>query len=417
MSGATVARRLHGSRIRSVGALVALVIALVLLAGAVVIAWRLVWNPPSSGDMGDMRVFVEGGRRLVAGDPIYEYVTENGMGFTYPPFAAGLFSWMPFIDPVALAVVSMLVNLACVGVLGWLVASGALRGRRLGSPRVVLLGAASAVAAAILLQSVPGQANLMFGQINLVLAVMCLVDAGEFVPPRYRGVVVGIATAIKLTPGVFIIYFLVSRQWRAAITSSISAIACTLIGFVIAPGDSWTYWTSALWQTDRVGHLDGPGNHSILGVMARSVDEPSRAVWVVIVIVVFAGSLWLAARRRKSSPASAVVAVAIVGCASTLMSPITWIHHEIWLTLLAIAVSLTGPWSARIVGVLAIVMYVQWGTIVALFDLDAWWRGALPVFAAFVLVTVAGLTPLRRQATERVRADNLAATAPAGARQ
>ena len=73
-------------------------------------------------------------------------------------------------------------------------------------------------AAAVVLGALePVLQTFEFGQINLLLmalvAVDCLVDR-----PRWpRGMLIGIAAAIKLTPAVFLLYFLLRRDYRAAL--------------------------------------------------------------------------------------------------------------------------------------------------------------------------------------------------------
>jgi len=43
----------------------------------------------------DLRVYVGATRDLLAGRSLYDYAGPAGEGFTYPPFAGYLFSWLP----------------------------------------------------------------------------------------------------------------------------------------------------------------------------------------------------------------------------------------------------------------------------------------------------------------------------------
>jgi len=43
----------------------------------------------------DLRVYVRATRDLLAGRSQYDYPGPAGEGFTYPPFAGYLFSWLP----------------------------------------------------------------------------------------------------------------------------------------------------------------------------------------------------------------------------------------------------------------------------------------------------------------------------------
>ena len=65
----------------------------------------------------------------------------------------------------------------------------------------------------------PLRANLEFGQINVVLMTLVIADC---VPRRTywpRGALLGVAVALKLTPAVFLLYFLLRRDRRAAVTT------------------------------------------------------------------------------------------------------------------------------------------------------------------------------------------------------
>jgi len=88
---------------------------------------------------------------------------------------------------------------------------------------------------------------------------------------RWYGVGIGVAAAIKLTPAVFIVYLFLAGQRRAAATACATFAACGLLGNVFAPYESIEFWTSVLWQTDRVGDAGSASNESIRGVLARAM--------------------------------------------------------------------------------------------------------------------------------------------------
>ena len=51
-------------------------------------------------------------------------------------------------------------------------------------------------------------------QINLVLLALVVVDC-PVVPARYRGMLIGFATGIKILPSAFILFLLLKREWGA----------------------------------------------------------------------------------------------------------------------------------------------------------------------------------------------------------
>ncbi|WP_240483632.1 glycosyltransferase 87 family protein [Streptomyces pathocidini] len=146
---------------------------------------------------------------------------------------------------------------------------------------------------------------------------------------RCAGVGIGLATAIKLTPALFIGYLLVTRRWRAACVAVATAAAATLLAARIAPGASRTYWTEALWDTDRIGSLGYVSNQSLQGVLARlQPGEPERAAWLLCVLAVLAVWAWRA--RRAAADGDEWAGFALTGLAACLVSPITWVHHLVW---------------------------------------------------------------------------------------
>ena len=120
--------------------------------------------------------------------------------------------------------------------------------------------------------------------------------------PWPRGLLLGIAIALKLTPAVFLLYFLLRRDTRALLTSVASAIAATAIGFVVAPRDSWQYWTETVHDTDRIGTATYLTNQNIAGILARlGIGETPRfVIWLVACFAVLGLTVWAVRRVLRS---------------------------------------------------------------------------------------------------------------------
>jgi alpha-1,2-mannosyltransferase len=143
---------------------------------------------------------------------------------------------------------------------------------------------------------------------------------------RGAGVGIGLAAAIKLTPAVFIGYLLLSRQYRAAATATATAAGATILTAIVAPGPSRDFWTGALWDTGRVGRIEYVSNQSLRGVLARL--EAPAIWWVAAVALVLAyWTWWVRTRRTPSDQAAGFAVTGIVAC---LISPVTWVHHLVW---------------------------------------------------------------------------------------
>ena len=153
---------------------------------------------------------------------------------------------------------------------------------------------------------------------------------------------IGLATAIKLTPGIFIIYLLVVGRWRAALTAIGTVVAANLVSLIIAPAETWKYFTSLMWETSRVGFLDATMNQSVNGLIARldSPLAPGRLPWLALAAVVLVVGFWRA--RRAALGGDELAAMTLAGFVGVLVSPVSWVHHIIWIfpAMLIIAVRL-----------------------------------------------------------------------------
>ncbi|NED66829.1 DUF2029 domain-containing protein, partial [Streptomyces sp. SID10244] len=114
------------------------------------------------------------------------------------------------------------------------------------------------------------------GQINIFLMALILADLVllDLVRPgsRLKGVGVGLAAGVKLTPAFFLVYFAVNRQWRALTTGIASFAATIAIGFLVIPRDAWAYWTDYVGGATRIGRVDSPANQSVNGFISQLLD-------------------------------------------------------------------------------------------------------------------------------------------------
>ncbi len=262
------------------------------------------------------------------GGHLYDYrVPGTTYGFTYPPFAAVSMLPMALLGLHTAIAVGLLLNLAATAFV--LHTLYVLTGRRL--RRYGLFGLAVGVCLLALLE--PVRDTFSFGQVNLLLLALVLADARLMAAGRSRwaGVGIGLAAAVKLTPAIFIVLLLLARRPRAAATATGVATAATLFAAVVAPDASRFYWTDAVWDTSRIGRLAYVSNQSLQGVLARLTDpaEPSRAVWALLALAVL--TVWAWRARRALAAGDVLGAFALTGLAACLVSPITWVHHLVWL--------------------------------------------------------------------------------------
>ena len=124
--------------------------------------------------------------------------------------------------------------------------------------------------------------TIEFGQINLLLMALVAVDCLVERPRWPRGLLIGIAAAIKLTPAVFLLYLLLRRDFRAAATVVVSGAVATAIGFLVAPAESWKFWLD-----NPVSGVSGSPfftNQTFQAVLVRAgVDGPAgRIGWLLL---------------------------------------------------------------------------------------------------------------------------------------
>lgn len=316
--------------------------ALFVLIGAV--STVLLLRRPLNDRLSDLHIYHGAIRHLQAGQPLYEYVAENGGPFTYPPFAA-LVLWPIGYVPEGLLQAVWLV-LTCAAVVALAAAlGGTLRPTAHRRPMVV------AAAACALMLSAPVQSNLRFGQVSIFIVLLALVDGMGLTPARWRGVLVGIAAAIKLTPLLFVAYFLVSGRCRDAARAGATFVGCAAIGALVLPSDSVTYWTGTVAQTSRIGNLASLGNQSVHGMLLRAGVDPGDlpVIWAALVAVI--GVVALLRARRISLDGRPVHAAVLVGCATVAISPVSWTHHQIWPVLAAMLLIAVPPAWQRAAGI------------------------------------------------------------------
>jgi alpha-1,2-mannosyltransferase len=297
----------------------------------VVAVWAAVWGflsvAAAHNGLFDLKVYYGAMDYWVnRGGSIYDYLTPGTpYGFTYPPFAAALMSPMSLISWNTAVIISVSMNvLALLAILTWLLAPIF---KRQGWSYWYAIGIAGALAAAF----EPVRETVNFGQVNILMLFLVVADVLLLVRggSKFAGIGIGLATAIKLTPGIFIVYLLVTRRWRAAAVSAATATAATWAAATFAPDASRVFWTDAVWNTDRVGSPTFVSNQALTGLVGRIFNpDPMKPLWLLLVLITLAVWYWRARRAVKAR--DEVAGLALTGVVGCMVSPITWIHHLVW---------------------------------------------------------------------------------------
>ncbi len=268
----------------------------------------------------DVTVYQDAVISMLHGLTLYstEIFRNGDLAFIYPPFAAIVMAPMGYIDTWALVIVNHLALIVALFVALWV----ALRAEGISRPSWWALAVVGPALTIYVVSS-----NLDYGQINIVLMVLVFADLFGLMPARLRGVGIGIAAAIKLTPIGFVLVLLVRRDWASS-ARAIATLAATVgIGFLALPSDSHRFWTSIAWDADRGGVRHLVDNQSFTGPMVRggigleTVDLIYLFIAVPLVAAV-AWSAWVFHQRGWDT-----ACVGIVGLGIVYISPMSVQHH------------------------------------------------------------------------------------------
>jgi len=312
-------------------------------------------SPPYYWTQIDTAVYRDGGI-AVRNQPAMLYALELGaakLPFTYTPFAALLFAAGSGASFATWQVGLAVLTIGLLPVVAYL--SLGLAGRPAGLARA----AAAFAIAAVGLWLEPVAMTLFFGQINLVLLVLVVGDLA--LPDRIKGkgIGIGLAAGIKLTPLIFIPYLLFTRRVKVAAVSALTFAVTVGLGFALLPHASAVYWGGKITRPGRKPfHLD---NQSLNGVILRltHAGPDAHAYWLVAAVVVGIAGLAtsiLASRRGHEL-------LGLVACAATglLVSPVTWSHHYVYVVP-ALVLAAYGPrrLGYRILGAALVVGLFGW---------------------------------------------------------
>lgn len=321
---------------------------MLLAAVSAFCVWLPVWPfDRYSGGFIDLQVYRLGIEAMRDGADLYGELPKTsagiGLPFIYPPFAAVALAPFALLPWGAAEILYVSVSVAAVAWTLYLVA----RRYQPDSKQAALLVAACALPVAMLLE--PVRSTIDFGQVNLLLMVLVATDC--LLPKtRYpRGMLIGIAAAIKLTPAAFVLFFLVRKDYKAAATAAATGAVATVVSFALLPTESMRYWFGGLGNVSGLSGSAFHTNQSIQAVMARLgiTGLPFDVLWLVF------GALLLVlvvAAMRKAADAP-VLALSLNAVFTLLVSPISWSHHWVWIApalLGMVCHAYTLPWrSAR----------------------------------------------------------------------
>jgi alpha-1,2-mannosyltransferase len=306
----------------------------------------------------DLEVYRFGVQAWLAGGELYGPLPETSghivLPFIYPPFAALLMVPLAVVPWVVAWVALLGLSTLSLGTTLYVFArrlwpaggrSGALSVASIALPLALAVEPGRAIDFDHPVEGRPAFGlepvlqTIEFGQINLVLMALVALDCLVERPKWPRGLLIGVAAAIKLTPAAFVLFFLLRRDYRSAATAAVSGAAATALGFVVSPAQSWSFWS------DPAGGVSGSpffSNQTFEAILVRAGVEgtPRTAAWLLL----SAGLLALAVPAIRRAPAP--LALVTLAAVALLVSPTSWSHHWVWVAP-ALLVAAGTAWARR----------------------------------------------------------------------
>ncbi|MEJ4106000.1 glycosyltransferase 87 family protein [Corynebacterium accolens] len=365
----------------------------VALLGFLFGAWKVVEDTCITDFPIDMVVYREGVKAFLEHRSVYSAPMPAGdiqLPFIYPPFGALAMVPLTAFDAIdhtlagnIMVILSDLLVLVCL----YFVFRAVLK-----KPEFLL--PVTAITWAIVLHFEPVDLNNNYAQINIVvmaLVILDLVPRKQFLP---QGILIGVAAAIKITPLAMLLYFLVRREWKQIATALLSAVAATLLAAAFRWEAFVEFFSSTLLDMGSgrdfgVG-TDYQSNSSIKGAIQRmypsteSMEANGLTIglaWIAASLIVIVVAAWLI--KRLCEKHLLVDAQLVTALTVLLISPVSWSHHWVWLTLIIPVFAyrawswLSTGWAAR--SLLAVL--IAWAALLLTVPPKWWWGDQVDVHA------------------------------------
>jgi hypothetical protein len=155
------------------------------------------------------------------------------------------------------------------------------------------------------------------------------------------GVCIGLSCTFKLFPGVMVLYFMLTRRWRAVVAAGASYLAVAAIM-------TWRYglasWPEFFKQQSDIaktwmGHVR---NASLQGIVMRALKplceghaDPRRLTTAIAggVSVLLLGGAWLLVRRRLRAHEDEDLTFSLFATISVFINAWVWEHYRVFLIL------------------------------------------------------------------------------------
>lgn len=261
--------------------------------------------------------------------------------------------------------------------------------------------------------------NHLMGQANL--PVLALVVLGLWAEDRDRpwlgGALVGAACMLKMSPALFVVWWLARRRFHAAGGAIAAAVALSAASLGLVPfGVQWRFYTEVLpgFGSGEYNGLTVPislfGNHSVPNLLdtafpggGHRLSGAARALSAVVAVAIVGGLAW-AFRGGADDAWQRAGQAAAIAVAMLLIPVYTYEHHVVW-AVPAVVLAAAALHEGRLGEGFAIPLGLAcaaWAFAIAPLKKLALWAGTAGAplyelkFAALVVFLVAAATIGRR---------------------
>ncbi|HUX05433.1 MAG TPA: glycosyltransferase family 87 protein [Acidimicrobiales bacterium] len=375
----------------------------VLVGATLFVVYRVA---PQFGQFGDLYGRYSNLLTLRATGNIYSpYGIE---AFTYPPSAIFLFWPLLWVPLSALTIAWTSLSVAML-----VLSFGVMINQVSHVGRARALCAALWFAAFCVVAVPPVTEDIWWGQTGTLLVAAVVVDF-LWVRGSSKGVLVGLATAFKIYPGLFIVTWMLRRQWREALTAIATATSTLVLALALWPSSTLTFFSSELFGGGELARFksgtESLASSSITALFMRppfhfqnvnNVINLSLMVLVVVAVLWAGHRLWL-----LGYPLSSLV---IVFVGTAVGAPVAWDHYFVFAPLLLV-IPIEFGWRAsfaRVATVCAVVMMLPW-FVLRKSGHAYWWQSTIDfvsrnalLFASLALIGAAfSVRRARRGAAE-----------------
>jgi len=205
--------------------------------------------------------------------------------------------------------------------------------------------------------------NLETSQVNIFIFSLVVFGLDQFARNKEArgGFLLGVATAVKLTPGLFIVYFLYKRSWKTVFWAGLGVLVCWGVVLPIIMGPTYYFSVMQSWIGILSSYLtqgtmaegiegfrhtnqslsaafyryftDTPANGGIENFYLNFVSIPYPTAATIIKVLKIAILLSLAYLCRApitdKNDARLPLELSLVMIATLFISPISWINHYV----------------------------------------------------------------------------------------